>query len=111
MRPRASRLHKATLAHDAAEHAGDGHADDAELGKSAKAKQQQAVADDIDDVLSEGHKHGVAGVGVGAQSGGDGDIHGLEEQRAAHKGQERFGINQRPGRDLHEAEHGSREHA
>src|SRR5262249_21266577 len=85
-------------------------ADDAHFGKAAEAEKEQAIAEDIQDVLSKGDQHGVAGVGMGAEGCGDGDVDGFEEQTSAHEGEERPRIETRTGGHLHPAEHGSREH-
>ena len=84
----------------------EGDAEDAELRATEEPEERDPVAEDVEHVLADRHQHRVARVAVRAEDAGDGDVHRLHEERAAHEGQEGESVLHEAVRQLHGPEHG-----
>jgi hypothetical protein len=92
---------------DAPRHRADGDPGDPELGQAEPAIEQQQVADEGDEVDDEGHVHGLAGVAVGTQGGGQAEGRRLRQQAKPDDLQVEAAVAHQVGRQVHQRQHGA----
>ena len=92
---------------DAPGNSADGDPGDPELGQAEPAVEQQQVADEGDEVDDEGHVHGLTGVAMGAQGGGQTERRRFRQQAEADDLQIKGGIPHQVGGQVHQRQHGA----
>src|SRR5690606_3845667 len=99
--------HQQHYANDATRHSADGNPGYPKLGQAEPAVEQQQVADEGDEVDGQGHVHGLTGMTVGAQGGGQTEGCRLRQQAQTYDLQVKGGIAHQVGGQVHQGEHGA----